>query len=74
MALYAIPVSTFVLKQLIIMFFSFNYISFELVIWLSLENMLEIIGIWREITDVETSLEEAGSVLVSPSVQALVLS
>lgn len=28
---------------------------------------------WGEITDVETSLEEAGSVLASPSVQAWVL-
>lgn len=51
-------------------FFSFNYISFEL----SLENLLEIIGIWWEIADVETSLEEAGSLLASPSVQTLVLS
>lgn len=72
MALHAIPVFIFVLKQFIIMFFSFNYISFESVIWPSLENMLQIIGIWREITDVETSLEEAGS--VSPIIQELVLS
>lgn len=74
MALHAIPVSIFVLKQFIIMFFSFKYISFEPVVWPSLKNMLEIIGIWRDITDVETSLEEADSVLVSPSIQALVLS
>lgn len=72
MALHAIPVFIFVLKQFVIMFFSFNYISFEPVIWPSLENMLQIIGIWREITDVETSLEEAGS--VSPIIQELVLS
>lgn len=74
MAFHAIPVFSFVLNQLIIMIFSCNYISFEPVVSPSLENILEIIGIWGEITDVETNLEGAGSVLVSPSVRAWVLS
>lgn len=47
------------------MFFNFNYISFESVIRPSLENMLEIVGIWGKITEVETSLEKAGCLLVS---------
>lgn len=68
MALHAISVSSFVLKQFIIMFFSCNHMSLEPVVSPSLENILEIIGIWGEIRGVETSLEEAGSVLVSPSV------